>query len=287
MQHIKVLELENIPLWYELSWNEKELSLILRIHKDFIKNKPVNFTEAPIIKHYQKEYDVSTFYGDFNQDIGFDRIFKLINSEGDLNEYAIKLPQIKKLTDKKCPECKGTGDSELFDQCLYCMGRGAVTEYNWKEAIRISLNFTVLTTWLHYCEVDTVSEHPQLMTLDTITGNGLHGGSLGGEVSPALSKILLEKEDIINMGAVSKATMQAYGHMLGLNEFDKYSFHTQLTGARFIIDCPGNACGINPGDWTNSKDNGYGFSCHNVDNAGQQLTLLVGLAKLCDLVRAL
>ena len=57
---------------------------------------------------------------------------------------------------------------------------------------------------------------------------------------------------------------------------------------RFILVCFGNSCDLSIypdqmyGDMTDSS---IQFSCHNLDQADQQITLLAGLAKLCELAR--
>lgn len=58
----------------------------------------------------------------------------------------------------------------------------------------------------------------------------------------------------------------------------------------FSLRCPGNACDISiyP-DQAPRRDEYAGsvhFSCHNLDSAAQQVTLLAGLAALCSLARA-
>lgn len=56
---------------------------------------------------------------------------------------------------------------------------------------------------------------------------------------------------------------------------------------RFILECFGNACdiAIYP-DGGNTMEGSYvSFGCHNLDHADQQVTLLVGLAKMCELAR--
>lgn len=57
---------------------------------------------------------------------------------------------------------------------------------------------------------------------------------------------------------------------------------------RFILQCFGNACdiAIYP-DSPMYEEEGYAqFSCHNLDSADQQLTLLAGLIKILELARA-
>lgn len=57
---------------------------------------------------------------------------------------------------------------------------------------------------------------------------------------------------------------------------------------RFILNCFGNACdlAIYPDNACVDEYDSVRFSCHNLDGARQQLTLLAGLAKLCELARA-
>lgn len=56
---------------------------------------------------------------------------------------------------------------------------------------------------------------------------------------------------------------------------------------RFILNCFGNACdlAIYPDNACIDEYSSVRFSCHNLDAARQQLTLLAGLAKLCELAR--
>ena len=58
---------------------------------------------------------------------------------------------------------------------------------------------------------------------------------------------------------------------------------------RFLLVCPGNACdlAIYPDQvFRGGSELPVRFSCHNLDTAIQQLTLLAGLAKLCELARS-
>lgn len=56
---------------------------------------------------------------------------------------------------------------------------------------------------------------------------------------------------------------------------------------RFMLQCLGNACdiAIYPEALHGDPDYGTNFSCHNLDQPRQQITLLAGLAKLCELAR--
>ncbi len=54
----------------------------------------------------------------------------------------------------------------------------------------------------------------------------------------------------------------------------------------FVLDCFGNACdvGVYPSEFRTDEPS-HSISCHNLDNVEQQLTLLAGLAKICQLAR--
>ncbi len=53
--------------------------------------------------------------------------------------------------------------------------------------------------------------------------------------------------------------------------------------------CPGDACDVSIypdqiyGDALGTKS--VRFACHNLDSAAQQITLIAGIAKLCELAR--
>ncbi len=50
--NIRMITREDIPCWYELSWQPKPPALILRIHRDFLKEMNVDLQNAPIVKSY-------------------------------------------------------------------------------------------------------------------------------------------------------------------------------------------------------------------------------------------
>ncbi len=81
---------------------------------------------------------------------------------------------------------------------------------------------------------------------------------------------------------------KCWDRLFGLKDYDKWSFRVSVGDGFITIDCPGNACGIHPDHNAGlriEKDEGYEFTCHNVDSPAQQLTLLAGLAALHDKAR--
>jgi len=143
-------------------------------------------------------------------------------------------------------------------------------------------------------EIETSAPFPQLLTVETITHNDMHGGSLGGMYSVPLTSWLASKvtdlpeRHVYVIPEMEKAMKTAYYHMLSRGPLDDHSFsaHIAYRGGWLNVSCPGNACGLHPSH-SRSPDEGrgYEFSCHNVDSPAQQFTLLAGLAALHNRVR--
>jgi hypothetical protein len=109
------------------------------------------------------------------------------------------------------------------------------------------------------------------------------GGSVGGKVGIPMANWLMSfGENRTYLPEVIEAMLIAHKRHKGF-EARSEDFNAYITGGGFVIDCPGNACGLNPEEFAYIKrGKGFRFSCHNVDNAFQQMLLLVGLAALCD-----
>ncbi len=202
-------------------------------------------------------------------------------------EYMAEIPQIKKKTGKKCADCKGTGKSKYDsdEKCLFCGGSGRQWTIDRKDAYAISASFTIFTRWLEYCEIETSASCPQLLTVQTITEIGTHGGSLSGDISIPMRKWLESLGERVELLEMTRAMKIAYDRMFGLRDYDQYSFNAYAANGRFIADCPGDRCGLHPSDWYARKEEGYEFSCHNVDSPVEQITLLAALGALRDRAR--
>ncbi len=291
--NIRMITREDIPCWYELSWQAKPPALILRIHRDFLKGMNINLQKAPIIKSYLKEFAFVEFSCDFERDIGFNRVLKRIMKEEEKDgfaAFAAKIPALRKLTNKECGYCEGSRKDSFGElterECLYCEGTGRDYIIDWKPAETISASFTVLGMLLGHCENNTSAQFPQLMTVQTVTRRDMHGGGLGGDIGIPLRQWLVSGCSREDASEISKAMKLAYGKMLGLRFYNDWDFRVDIReSGGLVLDCPGDACGIHPCDWYFTEGKGYEFSCHNVDTPAQQLTLLAGLAALHDKAR--
>ena len=288
---------ENIPCWYELSFLTEEDAFVLRISEEYLRKRPriLNNNMMVIAMKQQLGFEKfdNNFYGD---NFGFDGSFIKTGIKNGFIDLKAVLPLVRKKEDRSCDCCKGTGKNELFadENCIICKGEGISYIYDWKEAFALSATFTLLFTYLYMTEksIDSKSRN-QLITVCTNTHKEAHGGSLYGEFSKAIVSWMKNigcVESFLN--SLKIVTTKAYGKMYGckldkVEIFDAYDFKMMMKNGRLIMDCPGDACGVNPSeDYGGEKEEtGYKFSCHNVDSPMQQLTLLAGLAALHDEAR--
>lgn len=292
MKKYKHLIIDDIPCWYELSWQEKPPAIILRVHKDFIVSTPNIRDDAPIIKQFMEGgFGFKKFCANLKGNFGFDNSLQRGKETEEFVEFRATIPQVKKQTGKPCPSCKGTGKNEIFPEskCLYCDGEGKKWRHDWRPVDAISASFTFFTLLSRYPEKETSSSLLQLFTVRTITLKEMHGGSLDGEFSRPLVEWLrtvakMGKE--VKIPEIAQVMMVAYGRMFGLKDYDRFSFKAYLSEkGGLTADCPGDATGIHPSDRYFREGEGYEFYCHNVDNSAQQITLLAGLSALHDRAR--
>lgn len=293
MKEIKLLIRENISCWYELSFRKTKPAIVLRVHNDFIKGTAPVSDDAPIIVDLKKPLGFKNFVGNFDGNFGFDNVFVRREGQGekkDFVEFVAEIPRVKIYTGVACQHCNGSGKGDFSNKCSWCGGKGEEYEYDWRMADAISASFTVFSSLLRFPEVETSSSLIQLMIVETITVKDMHGGSLWGEFSIPLCSWLysLEQNDQTDFPEISESMQAVHRKLYGeLDPYAKYNFRAYVHGnGRFTLDCPGDACGIyNSPDRIRQIDEGREFHCHNVDQMGQQLTLLSGLAALHDKAR--
>lgn len=295
---MRMITTENTPCFYEISWDAKTPAIILRIHKDvarFVEEEKITFNEqAPGVISFKEQFKFKSFKGDFCGNIGFDDAFVLLGGKNNFIEFLIKIPEVKKKTNKNCSECNGSGKRKDFSgeyvsgECLNCEGTGKKHIYDWQQSLAISASFSILSSLFGIFEFrkESSATFPQLLTLKTITKEGDFGGSLGG----VYSMVLCEWLNSLELGPVSEivqAMKGAYGRMVGLKKYNQFDFRANLDyqDGWLNISCPGNACGLNPTYGSIRKGEGYEFDSHNVDSPIQQITLIAGLAALHDRAR--
>ena len=285
-----VLIRDRLPRWYGLSWREADPAILLSIHRDFLADFPEIRPDAPEVLARVQEFGFSSFEGNFKGGFGFDQCLTRQEGGGEFVEFIAALPVIRRETGRKCAECDGSGrDEERGGECLYCEGSGTEHEYVWKNAFAISASLNLFCQLAYFPEKRTSAMAPQLLTVQLHTAQGMHGGELNGMYGIPLAEWLRSQPLHTGIPEMVRAMKAAYGHMLGasrVSEYNEYSFRAAIDHQNgwLNVDCPGNRCGLHPVR-SPEPGRGYEFSSHNVDTPAQQLTLLAGLAALCDRVR--
>ena len=139
----------------------------------------------------------------------------------------------------------------------------------------------------------------QLLSFRTSAKHDIHGHSVGGVVHPAFRRWLAsfaKRTDVTQYLARADEAMLAVYTSIARPEalkFAKDNCYSRISeDGRFFFTCPGNACDIaiypdnEHGGAHVNYEYGSDFSCHNLDSAGQQVTLLAGLAVLLEIASA-
>lgn len=298
----KNIKRENRPWWYELAWDATKPAIILVVHRDFVRDSRPFLSDNFLVLRFQEEFGLNGLFDSFNGDLkgvgdwrdsrnnfGFSNAFRRIQECDDKVLFSIDIPKIKQYTGQICYECGGTGKQEYDRICFICHGEGKGFVYNWRRAYAISASLTLFFGIAIIYEGETSATRPQLFTVDTNTAQEAHGGSLCGEFSDYLSRQIADhfvngNSDIIRQ-EITEAMKIAYKQLFWSTDGSGY-YDARLTEkGRFSVSCPGDACGLYSAEHSHDGSTGHRFGCHNVDNPGQQLTLLAGLAALSDFIR--
>lgn len=272
--------IKDVPCYYELSWKNDPPTIVFRVHEDFIAETENISEDATIVNHYSDILELKSFSGDLVKSFGFEEGF-LTKQDNEFVELHGILPKAKILhcgcdNPEDCFSCKGTGEKRAADM-----------EKIWLLAV----NINILLTLFDYKKVTTSSKLSQLLTVRTGINpkRSLHSSPIMGEFSKKLTNWLKTKPTDTEMLKVSEVMKAAQKHIWRLSEFNMVRA-VLLHDYRYLtLNCDGDACGIHPTHSAHStlKEENIGceFTCHNLDNPIQQLTLLSGLAALHDQAR--
>lgn len=259
-----------MPAWYELATKGAK-TLLIRIHRVAMRALESMREDSPIIRSYTNIFLKSPHpFGKFvlpreDKSWGFGEV--LIPQESKDNDwltYACRLPILAE---------KGQFDETKTDVM----------------ALRSTLS--VIFNSLFIFDGETGCKKPQLMVVEAFSVHmEIYGGAMGVTLTPAVSHWLSQQPDNSCLIKVEDAMRKAGEHMWNDSRTKKLfhqNYHAWCRQPKWInLSVPGNACGLDPSDYYDtSLDRGYTLSPHNTDSSWQQLTLLVGLAKLHELIR--
>lgn len=164
----------------------------------------------------------------------------------------------------------------------------------------VALTINVLTHSLNFGftgESVPTNQYQQLELETVCAQSAVYGHAVGGNASPPLLRWLKAKGassgDMFGHTSMPKSVVTAMRQAWYAISADRQrrwasECHGAITkDGRFTLECFGNACdvAIYPDGYYGNTDHDTRFSCHNLDTAVQQITLIAGLAKLCELAR--
>lgn len=279
---------KNVPCWYELGWDKETKSLILRVHKDFVKETMFFPTHDSMIWSYKKEFGFLSYSYDFSgEHFGFDNAFKKREESGDFIEYEIKIPNLG--MEVICDYCSCTGKNSFDEPCPICHGSKKKISYDFTPALAISASFTIFFKLAYQGRNMKISSKQfQLFEIETVTERNSvgNGSAINGWFSERLTTWLrgLQNSSFADIILAMKiANSQMYNGTNGI--FESLQFDASIgKKGRLILKCPGDASGIYPMSNDQGKED-YIFGSCNMDSSVQQITVLTGLAALRDKAR--
>lgn len=295
-ENMKILHYENIARWFTLTVDAESGFPGIRIYDDVLAK--LNTFKPEIIASIRKNLGLSKLAFPYQdkpgETFGFGNGIRRVGSLNEQTTYQFILPVIHRYTDKPCQECGGVKNSD----CHYCSGSGKDSIVLWEEAFALSASISLMVSLLEFaCEItrpQVPDRKKQILTVHTFTDRGMNGGSLGGSFSPYFVNFLKSHGEDASYDYAAAVMLRAYRHMWqtpipkkGSLDFVEYGIRAgQNLRGNLMLDVPGDACGIHPSPYVHEIPEGEGveFTCHNVDSPLQQLTLLTGLAAMCDLV---
>lgn len=262
---IKLPQYEPIPCWYEL-FMKNDYILGIRVHRQSLSEIVVDtWDTAPGIEHLVKKFKLEKFTSPHEGSWGFQDVLLLGESDHpDWIVWEFNLPKIK--------STEGLDESSPKDIV----------------ALRASL-YILFSLGLRFMKNETNWPTSQLIVVGNIELPDIewrNSGSLGAILTPAtISWISKQPHNCHNKDMV-EAMKKAHEFMwTGASRNERFGAMTR--GRYIFLDVPGDACGLGPDSYgDDTKNDGYNIGPHNVDSSLQQFTLLVGLAKLHDLIRA-
>lgn len=295
-----MLNYEDIARWFTLTINAKSGFPCIRIYDDVLAN--LKTFRPEVVASIRTNLGLSelrfVYQEKPDETFGFGNGLRRIDSDlAEQTTYELNLPVINKFTNEVCKECKGTKKANWGSYCPYCSGSGREHTIVWDEAFALSASIAMLAEMLEFACGEQRLKPPdekQLLILNFYVAKGMHGGSIGGRFSPHFISKLKSYGDGAHFDVASEAMIKVYRHMWKSRRPNKkdYDYDKSRTKAwqnlpgNLLLDVPGDACGIHPSPhvYEIRNEEGIEFTCHNVDSPLQQLTLLTGLAAMCDMV---
>jgi len=262
---------ENVPVWYEISVGLDGLSLIFKIHKlamNYIYNT-LNGNYKNCFDGIQQANQLPEFIVPNGQNNwGFGSVLSFVaNLDFDWVTVKCNLPQV-----------------------LFFKNKDLVNN-NWKAANSISATINLLVEILNTFPINnqTNEKNVQLLTLTLLTDPGVHGFSINVDLSVNVCKWIKSKtksnQESVKCAEILTTLQTNFFHLNGKSS-SKNDFTANLDHPQWIwLGVPGGSCQLHSEKYEINSGQGYRLIPHNIESSIQQLSFLMGLAKMHDLIR--
>ena len=254
------------PAVYELSFKDASV-LLIRIHRlGMNKISAWDINGSAMAQSHRTQFGFGPFVQPTGDKWGFRESLLLVpSSDPDWQVFQCSLPVLAQGDENKWADVR----SQM-------------------NAIRATLEcvFTLLSLF----DQVTNSKQHQLMVVEGMRVEPrTHGGSISIMFTPALVEWLLKFDDREKLPEVEKALFETYSHIRGgPGSYGAREFRAHCrTPGRLYLSIPGSACELTPDVQLGHEEHvrGYTMCPHNIDSGMEQLTFLMGLARLHDLAR--
>ncbi len=285
----------DMPYWYELTWDAEKCAIILEAEKKIFEERVVPQKDDLLVKKLTKDFKFKEFSRDIEDKyFGFEKCFKRIkDGKASYVRFLIPIPVLRTYKKEKCSKCKGSGKDRRSSwlPCMQCNGYKKEVMHDMRQCHAIAATIHLAVNRL--CTVDkktqiVPSEKHQLMVLMTGFDYERNGCGICGDCSKTMLSWLGKstadqtcKPEMVTNAMIEANKKMGYGDVYGDKNFET-RFHND---GQFSLQCPGNRCQIYIPFSAKQEDKGWEIEEHNVDDAQQQLFLLVALAQLCTLAR--
>lgn len=274
-----MLEYQNLPMWSRMEFVDSDPAIDFIVHPEAIGC----LSELKTTK-------LEGFVDD-GGNWGFGgKLRHTVDADG-CHRFRIPVLPFRKQTDRKCRDCHGSGKTQFDNRCMHCNGAGFDEDICWDQVTEVSKSVSLLSDrLLGFVTGDTKTTSKKLQVMAPFTGVTETYFPISGYFSPIFVKWLKSKRGYRSDpgDSVASAMISVWKVMEAvkgddLYPYDERQFWWETHESGWLnISCPGDACGIHPGtSYVDPKrDNGYDFSCHNMDNPMQQMVLMAALAQL-------
>lgn len=269
------------------------MALVIGIHKETVAAASKLSPNNHMVKHFKNLLGLDGLFDSFSGDLtqgsfGFNGIIKKVGEAGNYVDFSFGLPVIVYPSSNTCEKCKGSGFDEENDmRCFRCKETGKAIINDPSLAFVCTASLGLLFQALE-SKVDPPSNDYQHIDIRAILSQPCchNGSSLSGTLgidfcdlmfseSTEATEIIVKTRDVMKTAII---------HMAPASYRDPLAARVICSDTMIILDCPGDGSGLctvnaRPGQ-------GADFSSHNLDDPGQALTLLAGLASLVEQVDA-